>query len=201
MSNSHDEIRKLLKASRQMLAPKNHISETNQIRSKHGLITEQESSGYEVFQKANIAKSVEDTINKDESNKEDKQTSYRVSGHEIILHGKTESELELTEDEKKAFQDTITEFSTEVSKLVMFNPLNLYPNSVEWSGTITEFDLKFTYKIPEVDGVYLETAMIKTGDDFMDVVKKLKMYYEKFKSKWSTILQNRQTTKADEEND
>jgi hypothetical protein len=41
--------------------------------------------------------------------------------------------------------------------------------------------------------------MIKTDDKFIEMIQKLKTYYEKFKSKWAKILASRKKTKKTEE--
>ena len=112
-----------------------------------------------------------------------------------MLHGKTQTELELTTDEKIAFQETMDEFVTEVSDLVDFNKLNVYPNNIEWSGKIIDFDVEFTYSIGEENGIYIDGEMMKMDDKFIEFVTKLKSYYEKFKSKWAIILASRKKTK------
>ncbi len=45
---------------------------------------------------------------------------YRISGSILAIHGKTKAETEITSDDKVAFQDTIDEFTEEVSDLVDF---------------------------------------------------------------------------------
>ena len=102
--------------------------------------------------------------------------------------------MELTTDEKIAFQETMDEFVAEVSDLVDFNRLNVYPRNVEWSGKIIDFDIEFYYTIGEENGVYIEGDMIKTDEKFLDMVSKLKSYYEKFKSKWAKVLASRKKT-------
>ena len=61
MSNSHDEIKKLLDASRKLL---NNDNINEDIRRQYGLLTEQgvDLTGNNVTKKINVAKSVEDTI-------------------------------------------------------------------------------------------------------------------------------------------
>jgi hypothetical protein len=61
MSNSHDEIKKLLEASRKLL---NNETINEDIRRQYGLLTEEEIdlTGDNVTSKINVAKSVEDTI-------------------------------------------------------------------------------------------------------------------------------------------
>jgi hypothetical protein len=206
MSNSHDEIKKLLRASREMLSNSNVIEETKKIKNQYGILTEQGIElvgGGNVTKKINVAKSVEDDIENDEEEMDpsakDKKQAYRISGGILVLHGKDKTDLELTTDEKIAFQETMDEFVTEVSDLVDFNKLNVYTNNVEWSGKIIDFDIEFFYSIGEENGIYLNGEMIKTDEKFLELITKLKTYYEKFKSKWAKILASRKKTKPDEE--
>lgn len=205
MSNSHDEIKKLLRASREMLSNSEVIDETNRIKNQYGILTEQGVSlvgGNNVTKKINVAKSVETDIEDDEEEKDpsekDKKQAYRISGGILVLHGKDKTDLELTTDEKIAFQETMDEFVSEVSDLVDFNKLNVYTNNVEWSGKIIDFDIEFFYSIGEENGIYLNGEMIKTDEKFLDLITKLKAYYEKFKSKWAKILASRKKTKPEE---
>lgn len=210
--NKHDEIKKLLKASRNLLSDGNRIQEDFEIKKQYGLISEQEidiNSGGDITKKINVAQSIEDGIKNDEEyetaednrgdedlkEKDDKKQGYRISGGILILHGKDRRDLELTTDEKLAFQETMDEFVTEVSDLVDFNKLNVYPNNVEWSGKIIDYNIDFTYTIGEESGIYIDGDMIKTDKDFIDLITKLEKYYEKFKSKWAKILASRKKTK------
>jgi hypothetical protein len=129
-----------------------------------------------------------------ETSPEDKTKTYRVSGGLIKLHGKNKQDLELTTDEKIAFQETMDEFVDEVSDLSDFGVLNVYPNNVEWSGKVIDFDLEFFFSIGETQGVYINGDMIKLGDDLLELMNKLSVFYEKFKSKWAKILAQRKKT-------
>jgi hypothetical protein len=75
----------------------------------------------------------------------------------------------------------------------------LYPNNVEWSGKIIDFDLDFFFTIGEENGVYINGEMLKTDDEFLEMINKLKVFYEKFKSKWSKVLASRKQTSNTEE--
>lgn len=208
MMNSHDEIKKLLNASRNLLN-QNNLNED--IRKQYGLLTEQ--SGLNninngVTDKINIAKSVEDKIDYDtydsetdseENVDDDKQQGYRISGGILVLHGKNQTDLELTSDEKIAFQETMDEFVSEVSDMVDFGRLNVYSNNVEWSGNLIEFNVDFTFSIGEESGIYIDGDMIKANDEFLTTMTKLKQFYEKFKSKWAKILASRKKTVKTEE--
>jgi len=41
--------------------------------------------------------------------------------------------------------------------------------------------------------------MIRVDDDFMDFLGKLKIYYQKFKTKWAKVLGTRKKTQTDDE--
>lgn len=196
MSNSHDEIKKLLRASQDMLNTKTVNEGINEIKKQYGIIKEQSVNltDTEDYEKVDVAQDTEDEIGFETKTKEDKRQGYRISGGIIVLHGKNKSDLELTTDEKLAFQETMDEFVNEVSDLVDFNKLNVYPNNVEWSGKIIDADLEFFFSIGEDNGVYFNGDMVKANDEFMETIGKLKNFYEKFKSKWAKILASRKKT-------
>lgn len=160
----------------------------------------------------NLGKSIEDNIEDDEKEdktqdidvnkvKKDKNKTYRISGGLLTLHGKEKRDLELTTDEKTAFQETMDDFVEEVSDLSDFGVLNFYPNEVQWSGKVIDFDLEFFYSIGENNGVYINGDMIKLDDKLTELVNKLTSFYEKFKSKWAKVISQRKKTigKTDEE--
>jgi len=203
MSNSHDEIKKLLKASRSLLSTDKLNEEYEDIRVKYNVLSEQN-----VVSRYNVGKSIENEVEDDEyetaetddemddeeESGSDKKQGYRVSGGILVLHGKEQTDLELTTDEKIAFQETMDEFVNEVSDLVDFNKLNVYPKNVEWSGKIIDYDIEFFFSIGEENGVYINGKMIKTDEKFVEFLQKLQKYYEKFKSKWSKVLASRKRT-------
>ena len=203
MGNSHDEIKRLLKASRTLLSSEKLNEEYEDIRIKYNLLSEQST----VADRYNVGKSIEDEIEDDEEDEyetadmddeeesgSDKKQGYRVSGGILVLHGKEQTDLELTTDEKIAFQETMDEFVTEVSDLVDFNKLNVYQKNVEWSGKIIDFDIEFYFSIGEENGVYIDSKMVKVDEKFLELLTKLQNYYEKFKSKWSKVLASRKRT-------
>lgn len=198
--NSHDEIKKLLKASKNMLSNQTTIEENNRIKKFYNLLTEQgiDLTDDNVTDKLNITKSVEDKMDDDIETSEDKKQGYRISGGILVLHGKENTELELTSDEKNTFQETMDEFVAEVSSLTDFYKLNVYKNNVEWSGKIIDYDLDFFMSIGEENGLYINGEMIKVDDNLMELLKKLKSFYDKFKSKWATILALRKKTKKND---
>ena len=125
---------------------------------------------------------------------------YTVSGGKIIVHGASEQDLVLTDEEKSSFQETMEQFAEEVSDMAQFHPLNIYKNNVEWSGDLLRFDVRFYYSIAEVEGTYIGNAnMIKIDNKFMEVLGKVKSFYNTFESKWAKVLADRRTTEIEKE--
>jgi len=183
--NKYDEIKSLVKKSR--------------------LLFEQNMS------RVNIGKSIEDDIQDDEyetantdkekeEKKDERVEKYRISGNILAIHGEEPDELQITTDDKLAFQETIDEFTDEVSDLADFNQLNLYRNNVEWSGKIIDKDMDFIFTIGESNGIYINADAVKVDPEFLETINKLQKYYEKFKSKWSKLIAQRKIS-GQEEND
>ena len=125
------------------------------------------------------------------------EQAYRISGGLLTIHGDSTKDTELTTDDKKAFQETMDEFVSEVSDLVNFKQLNVYKDNVDWSGKIVDFDIEFYFTIGENNGLYISGDMVKVDENFLDSINKLQTYYEKFKSKWAKILASRKKTKPE----
>jgi len=191
MSNQYDELKNLLNVSRNMLG-KNDLTESRKVLTKNGLISEQE---IEDDGATNIELDSEQEIEVQTTPDEDKSKSYRVSGGLITLHGNTKQELELSTDEKISFQETMDEFVNEVSDLSDFGTLNLYPNNVDWSGKVIDYDVEFYFSIGEDNGVYINGDMIKLDDGLVELINKLTSFYDKFKAKWAKVLSQRKKTK------
>jgi hypothetical protein len=180
----YDEIKNLLKKSKMILEQSGQINVAKDVEKR----LQQDTQDYET---ANTGIEDGDDI---ETSPRDKQQKYRISGGILALHGKDRNELDITSDEKLAFQETMDEFVEEVSDLVDFNTLNVYSNNVEWSGKLIDEDIEFVFTIGEDSGVYIKGQMIKLDDDFMTTINKLQQYYQKFKSKWGRVLANRKKT-------
>ena len=191
----YDEIKTLLEATRKALKTQISEGEVKQIKNTYSLITEQEELEKEM-EVANKEYETADTDSEtdEKSNKSEKKKAYRISGGIMVIHSKDSKDLQLTTEDKKAFQETMDEFVVEVSELVDFNKLNLYENNVEWSGKITELDVEFFYTIGEKNGVYINGTMTKIDEEYLGFLVDLKKYYEKFKTKWSKIIASRKKT-------
>jgi len=190
--NRYDEIKNLVSLSKKALS-KNLNEDYNHILGKHGLLTEdvmEKEVEYETSK-------TEDGEEEEKIVKSDKVRTFKISGGIISINGKDKADLQLTYDEKTAFQETMDEFREEVSELVDFNKLNVYEDNVEWSGKIPEMELEFFFSVNENDGLYLKGDMIKINEDYIEMIEKLKSYYQKFKERWSRIIASRKTTSTE----
>jgi hypothetical protein len=181
----YDEIKSLIKKSKLLFEQETQDNVANSVLSRMNQDMEYETTG--------------DDKNKEKSNKKDKVQKYRISGGILALHGKDRNDLDITSDEKLAFQETMDEFVEEVSDLADFYTLNVYENNVDWSGKVIDQDIDFTFSIGEDSGIYVNGNMMKIDEDFLEMINKLKQFYEKFKSKWGRVLANRKKTKESPE--
>jgi len=193
--NRYEEIKTLLEASRKVLTNRIDEQVNSGIKNYYGILKEQDEKIEEPKEPEYETANTDTEDNDDEVvKKTEKKRAYRVSGGIIVIHGKDKTDSQLTTDDKKAFQETMDEFVTEVSELVDFNKLNLYENNVEWSGKITELDVEFFYSIGENNGIYVNGTMTKIDDEYLGFLVNLRKYYEKFKSKWSKVIAIRKKT-------
>lgn len=182
LNERYDEIKNLLKKSRMLVEQDTQINVAKDLEKRITQDNEYETA-------------VSDIENDEEPTQEDKVQKYRISGGILALHGKDKSDLDITTDDKVAFQETMDEFVEEVSDLVDFNVLNVYENNVEWSGKVIDEDLEFIFTIGEDSGIYINGQMVKVDQEFLDMINKLQQFYQKFKSKWGKVLASRKKTK------
>ena len=181
-NDRYDEIKSLIKKSKMLFEQDTQDNMAASIESRIEQDTEYETA-------------VDDKEEGETQTPKDKSQKYRISGGILALHGKGRNDLDITTDEKVAFQETMDEFVEEVSDLADFNTLNVYTNNVDWSGKIIDQDIDFTFTIGENSGIYINGEMMKVDEDFLDMINKLQQFYQKFKSKWGKVLANRKKTK------
>lgn len=143
--------------------------------------------------------SVDDTSSED-TKPEEKREEFTISGGKIVVHGYEAEDMKVTDEEKQNFQETMDEFVEQVSDLVDYNALHLYTDNIEWSGKLVKFDLEFFYTLGENNGVYLNGQMMKVDDDFLEMISKLRNYYNVFSSKWSKLVASRKKTDTEDDN-
>jgi hypothetical protein len=189
MANLHndryDEIKSLLKRSKLLFEQETQVNVAKDIETRINQDTEYETADSDEDDDVNVER--------------DKTQKYRISGGILALHGKKKSDTDITTDDKIAFQETMDEFVNEVSDLVDFNILNVYKNSVEWSGKLIDDDLEFIFTIGEESGIYINGQMVKVDEEFLQLVNKMQQFYQKFKARWAKVLASRKRTQSTEE--
>ena len=199
MTNIHndryDEIKSLLKKSRMLLEQDTQDNVAASIEQR----IDQDQDYETAVSDREPGDDIEDDNEYSEQSPKDKTQKYRISGGILALHGKDKNELDITTDEKIAFQESMDEFVEEVSDLVDFDTLNVYPNNVDWAGKVIDQDIEFTFTIGEDSGIYINGDMVKVDEDFLEMINKLQQFYQKFKSKWGKVLASRKKTKESPE--
>jgi len=188
-NDRYDEIKSLIKKSKMLFEQDTQDTQDNMAASIESRIDQ--DTEYET--------AVDDREDGEPQTPKDKSQKYRISGGILALHGKGRNDLDITSDEKIAFQETMDEFVEEVSDLADFNTLNVYTNNVDWSGKIIDQDIDFTFTIGENSGIYINGEMMKVDEDFLTMINKLQQFYQKFKSKWGKVLASRKKTKESPE--
>jgi len=191
--NEIEIIKNQIKTIRDLAQNSNPIVSEHVKGIKEKYLIKEDDSPRDI-QRYNVPKSTEDEIEDNEGIPDDMSQGYRISGGVLVIHGDTSKEIELTTEDKAAFQETMDEFVNEVSDLANFGQLNVYKNNVEWSGVVVDYDVEFYYTIGESNGIYISGEMMKLDENLLDMITKLQTYYEKFKSKWAKVLAARKKT-------
>ena len=178
----YDEMKSLLKKSRLLFEQETQVNVAKDLETRIKRDNEYETA-------------LSDVEDGQEPSPDDKVQKYRISGGILALHGKEKTDLDITTDDKLAFQETMDEFVDEVSDLVDFDTMNVYPNNVQWSGKVIDQDLEFIFTIGEDSGIYINGQMVKVDNDFLEMLNKLQQFYQKFKSRWGKVLASRKKTK------
>lgn len=196
MMRDNQDIKDQIKKMRDLVISNNSVVKEHINQIKKTYLFEQVEADT-IATKYNVPSAVEDEIEDNEPKKNEFEQAYRISGGILTIHGDSTKDTEITTDDKKAFQETMDEFVSEVSDLVNFKQLNVYKDNVDWSGKIVDFDIDFYFTIGESNGLYISGDMVKVDENFLDSINKLQTYYEKFKSKWAKILASRKKTQPE----
>jgi|10_taG_2_1085330.scaffolds.fasta_scaffold00691_16 hypothetical protein len=136
-------------------------------------------------------------IDIEDKREKEKTKEYTISSGKLVIHAYDESELNLTDDEKTTYQETMDDFIEQVSDLVDYEPLNLYKNDVEWGGVLIKYDTQFIFSLGESNGIFITCKMARVDEEFTDTLEKLKSFYKIFSSKWAKVLANRKSTETE----
>ncbi len=82
-----------------------------------------------------------------------------------------------------------SKFKDIVSKLVKFDPIKVHPENVEWSGNLIREKIDWTFSLDDTIGCYVYTTeLIQLRDETLEVLKKLRGYYDVWADDWSSRL-------------
>ena len=141
---------------------------------------------------------IDDEIDVGKEREKEKTKTYTISSGKLVIHGERQSELNLTDDERNSYQETMDDFLEQVSDLVDYRPLQLYRNNVEWGGRLIKEDLDFFFSLGESNGVFISGNMVRVDNDFVETIEKLRSFYDIFSAKWAKVLANRKVTDTED---
>jgi len=115
-----------------------------------------------------------------------------INNVEVEINSEDSIDLTINDNEKALISKLIDDFKAEVSELVDFGKLQIYPNSVKLDGKITQNNIEFTLSTGDDNGVYLSNAsMLKIDDETMETLRKLKNFEVKFSGSINDLIVNR----------
>jgi hypothetical protein len=80
-------------------------------------------------------------------------------------------------------------FKDIVSKLVKFKPIKVHKENVEWSGHLIREKIDWHFSLDDTVGCYIDTTdLIQLRDETLEVLKKLRGYYDVWSDDWSSRL-------------
>jgi hypothetical protein len=110
---------------------------------------------------------------------------------------KEEDAQTIEPDEQKEEEN---KFKDIVSKLVKFDPIKVYPENVQWSGHLIREKIDWSFSLDDTVGCYIfTTELTQLRDETLEVLKKLRGYYDVWSDEWSSRLTGAAPTETEEE--
>lgn len=98
-----------------------------------------------------------------------------------------ENEIQTIESDEQ--RDEENKFKDIVSKLVKFEPIKVHKENVEWSGYLVREKIDWYFSLDDTIGCYIDTTeLIQLRDETLEVLKKLRGYYDVWSDEWSNRL-------------
>lgn len=134
-----------------------------------------------------------DTETEDPVNMEQEKNDIAVVDDvDVQINSSDSTDLELDDETKTAISQMLTNFKTQVSQIVEFDPgITINENQIRLDGTLTESDTDFVLIAGEESGLYLNADMLKLEDDVMQVLQKLKTFEESFMTSMNPLIDKR----------
>lgn len=98
-----------------------------------------------------------------------------------------EEEIQTIEPDEQREEEN--KFKDIVSKLVKFDPIRVHKENVEWSGHLIREKIDWHFSLDDTVGCYIDTTeLIQLRDETLEVLKKLRGYYDVWSDEWSNRL-------------
>jgi len=98
-----------------------------------------------------------------------------------------ENDIQTIEPDEQ--RDEENKFKDIVSKLVKFKPIKVHKENVEWSGYLIRERIDWYFSLDDTVGCYINTSdLIQLRDETLEVLKKLRGYYDVWSDEWSNRL-------------
>jgi hypothetical protein len=189
--DSYDDTKKMLATIRK-------IQEAQKATSKYGMIQEQndfEGGEGELESMHSAVKKYMDDNQKPQpetNNGEEKDDFEVINNVEVKIHSEDPDDLILDEEEKGKISQLIDDFRTDVSELVEFGKMNIYPTSAKLDGTLSGVGINFSLSTGDDTGLYLSNpSLLKIDDTSLGFINKLKVFADKYSTAINQLLANR----------
>ena len=98
-----------------------------------------------------------------------------------------EEEIQTVDPDEQREEEN--KFKDIVSKLVKFEPIKVHKENVEWSGHLIREKIDWYFSLDDTVGCYIDTTeLIQLRDETLEVLKKLRGYYDVWSDEWSNRL-------------
>jgi hypothetical protein len=105
----------------------------------------------------------------------------------LKLLNEKEEEIQTVDPDEQREEES--KFKDIVSKLVKFDPIKVHKENVEWSGHLIREKIDWYFSLDDTVGCYVDTTeLIQLRDETLEVLKKLRGYYDVWSDEWSNRL-------------
>ncbi len=120
-------------------------------------------------------------------NKTKKNMAQLMTEESEPLQLLSEEEIQTVEPDEQREEES--KFKDIVSKLVKFEPIKVHKENVEWSGHLIREKIDWHFSLDDTVGCYIDTTeLIQLRDETLEVLKKLRGYYDVWSDEWSNRL-------------
>lgn len=110
-----------------------------------------------------------------------------TQGNIETINSQEQTDVQTIEPDEQREEEN--NFKNTVAKLVKFEPIKVHKENVEWSGHLIREKINWYYSLDDSIGCYIDTTeLIQLTDGTLEVLKKLRGYYDVWSDNWSSRL-------------